>query len=81
MACAGVGKVLDAGPPGGWRGAGTLWDWAEGDHGRPGLLRVVCRDDGCEHILGRPGGQPGRGAWPRVGPGGVFTGADHLGRR
>jgi hypothetical protein len=76
----GVGKVLDAGPPGGWRGAvDALWDWAEGDHGRPGLLRVVCRDDGREHILGRPGGSRVEVHGPEWALVGVFTGADHLG--
>ena len=51
----------------------------EGDHGRPGLLRVVCRDDGREHILGRPGGSRVEVHGPEWALVGVFTGADHLG--
>jgi hypothetical protein len=75
-----VGKVLDAPTPGGWRGAvDAMWSWAEGQEGLPRLLRVVCSDDGAEHVVGEPDGT-------RVevyGPGwallGVFTGADHVG--
>ena len=76
----GAGRVLDAGPPGGWRGAvDMLWDWAQGDDGRPELLRVVCQDDGGEHAVGRRGGtrvEVHGPAWALVA---VFTGADHLG--
>jgi hypothetical protein len=77
----GAGRVLDARPPGGWRGAvDALWDWAEGDDGRPGLLRVVCHDDGAgEHVVGRPGGtrvEVHGPVWALIG---IFTGADHLG--
>ena len=75
----GVAKVLDAGPSGGWRGRSTSCG-----HGRrvtrvPGLLRVVCIDDGVEHVVGQPGGttvEVHGPAWALVA---VFTGADHLG--
>jgi hypothetical protein len=76
----GAGQVLDARPPGGWPGAvDALWDWAEGQDGRPGLLRVVCSDDGAEHVAGQHGGtrvEVHGPAWALLA---VFTGADHLG--
>jgi len=76
----GAGKVLDARPPGGWRSAvDALWDWAQTQDGRPGLLRVVCSDDGGEHVIGRPGGTRVEVHGPDWALLGVFTGADHLG--
>ena len=76
----GVGKVLDSGPSGGWVGAvDELWSWAAGDPGRPGLLRVVCIDDGVEHVVGQPGATTVEVHGPAWALLSVFTGADHLG--
>ena len=76
----GVGKVLDSGPSGGWVGAvDELWSWAAGDPGRPGLLRVVCIDDGVEHVVGQPGATTVEVHGPAWALLSVFTGGDHLG--
>jgi hypothetical protein len=76
----GVAKVLEDPPPGTWPEAvDEMWAWSEGQDGRPQLLRVVCTDDGVEHIVGEPGGsrvEVHGPAWALVG---VFTGADHVG--
>jgi hypothetical protein len=76
----GVAKILDPPTPGGWAGAvDQFWAWAAGRPGRPDQLRVVCTDDGREHIVGEPGGTVvelhGAG-WALLN---VFTGGDHLG--
>ena len=76
----GAGRVLDVRPPGGWPGAvDALWDWAEGQDGRPGLLRVVCSDSGREHVVGRTGGTRAEVHGPEWALLALFTGADHLG--
>ncbi len=56
-----------------------LWSWAEGQDGRPDLLRVVCTDDGVEHVVGEPGGSRVEVHGPAWALLGVFTGADHVG--
>src|SRR5262245_13717618 len=76
----GAGKLLDAAPPGGWIGAvNELWTWGEGDERRPALLRVVCTDDGGEHVVGAAGGTLLEVHGPAWALQAVFAGVDHLG--
>jgi hypothetical protein len=76
----GVAKALDSPPPGEWPAAvDELWAWAAGRGGRPDLLRVVCTDDGAEHVVGQAGGTRVEVHGPAWALTGVFTGGDHVG--
>jgi hypothetical protein len=76
----GAGRLLDAAPPGGWIGAvNELWTWAKGDGRRPALLRVVCTDDGDEHVVGAAGSTLLEVHGPAWALQAVFAGVDHLG--
>jgi hypothetical protein len=80
MFALGVAKVLDTPPPETWPDdVDALWSWAEGRDGRPDLLRVVCTDDGVEHVVGEPGGSRVEVHGPAWVLQGVFSGADHIG--
>ena len=74
-----VQKVLEPPTPGGWKGAvDEFWDWSTNKPGRPGLLRVVCTDDGEAVTVGQPGGSTVElhgPAWELLA---LFTGGDHL---
>ena len=60
-------------------GRGRPLALGRGRDGRPQRLRVVCTDDGAEHVVGAPGG-PGSRSTGRPGRSrGVFNGDDHLG--
>lgn len=76
----GAAKALDPPTPGGWRGAvDEFWAWAADKPGKPDQLRVVCTDDGTEHVVGHPGAtslEIHGPAWALLN---VFTGGDHLG--
>jgi hypothetical protein len=76
----GVAKVLGSAPPGGWPTAvDELWRWATDQVGCPDRLRVVCTDDGGEHVVGKAGGTQVEVHGPAWALEGVFTGGDHLG--
>jgi hypothetical protein len=76
----GMSRALAGPRPGEWPAAvDALWDWSRLDAARPQGLRVVCTDDGREHVVGPPGApqlEVHGPAWALLA---VFTGADHLG--
>jgi hypothetical protein len=75
----GVAKVLGSAPADWQAAVDDLWSWGDGRGGQPQLLRVVCTDDGTEHVVGTPGGTRVEVHGPAWALKGVFNGDDHLG--